>query len=157
MAIGNAIVPRAERDDGGENVGRRRDPARAARLCLGGADPPASASFVHVSPRQRLELSDAHPRRVADEEREPIAGGDESVDGEDVLSGRRGKLALLLAGELHASVPRGVRLDAVMVEDHREDGDGLPSGKTPLKGVVSVAFPDFRTRKLPWPLRGGRD
>jgi hypothetical protein len=39
----------------------------------------------------------------------------------------------------------------------RHDAHRRRAAKRPSKGVVYVAFPDFRTRKLPWPLRGGRD
>ena len=57
------------------------------------------------------------------------------MDGENVGRGRRRQLALLLAGELHALIPRGIRLDSVMIEDHREDGDCLPDRLLPESRV----------------------
>lgn len=57
------------------------------------------------------------------------------MDSENVPCARRREFALLLTGELDALIARGVRLDSVMVEDHREDGDGLPDRLLPESRV----------------------
>jgi hypothetical protein len=90
-----------------------------------GADAPAPALLVHVRPGEGLQLADSHPRPVEHKERQAVEAGEEPVDGDHVLGARRHGLSLLLAGELDPRVPSRVRLDAVMVEDHRQDGDRL--------------------------------
>jgi len=50
--LSDSIVPWAESDYRGEDVRGGSDPSRGPLLLVRGADPPASAKLVHVSPRQ---------------------------------------------------------------------------------------------------------
>lgn len=58
--------------------------------------------LVDVHPTEPLELAEPHSCGVKHEERQPVASGEEVVDGLDVLGGRRcGGLGLMLPRQLH--------------------------------------------------------
>jgi hypothetical protein len=84
--------------------------------------------LIYVAPCERLELANAHAGRVEHEQRQPIETRQQRVHSEHVGGGRWRELSLLFAGELHASIAGRVRLNAVVVEDHREHRDPLSDG-----------------------------
>jgi hypothetical protein len=82
--------------------------------------------LVDVAPGEPVKLADPHSGRVEHKKRQPVAGGEETHDSFHVLGARRAQLAPLFAWKLHRQpIPRGVRRDAAVVEQHRQHGDGL--------------------------------
>ena len=75
--------------------------------------------------RQRLELADAHPGRVEHDRRELVRGREKPYDCLDVLGGRRLRLDLRLAGELHARITGRVRFHLREVEHLSERRERL--------------------------------
>jgi len=74
-----------------------------------------------------FELAETHPGRVEHQQRQPVAGGEERVDGEDVLGSRRHELRFPLVRQPNGEfVAGGVRVNAGMVEHHRRGLSDLP-------------------------------
>jgi hypothetical protein len=67
-----------------------------------------------------FELSETHPGRIQDEQRQPIPRWQYAVNCEHVFGRGWHDLRLLLTGEAYVdAIPGGVRLDAGMVKHHR--------------------------------------
>jgi len=62
---------------------------------------PALPRLVDVAPGERLQLADAHPRRVEHERRQAVGSGEEADDGLNVRGYWRLDFAPLLARQLH--------------------------------------------------------
>ena len=60
------------------------------------------------------------------------------MNGENVLGTRRRELALLLARQLDARIAGRIRLNPVVVEDHRQHGDSFPDRLLAQAGAGEV-------------------
>jgi hypothetical protein len=82
--------------------------------------------------RPVLLLAEPHVGRVEHEQREPVASRQEIVNCADVISDRRDDLRLPLERQLdRGPVPRRIRCDPSVVEDHPEHQEHLPDGLAP--------------------------
>src|SRR5215218_1293622 len=98
--LGHAILTRHETRDRLKELLRHLDPPRAARLRHGRRHAPAATWLVDVTPRQALELRDAHARRVEHERRQAVGTRQQTHNRLYMLGCWRFDLATLLAGQL---------------------------------------------------------
>jgi hypothetical protein len=84
-----------------KTTGGTLHPPGAVRLGDGLRYAPAAAPLVDVAPGELFEFTEPHPRRVKDEQRQPIPLGKHPLDGEHVLGGRRRDLRADVARQLH--------------------------------------------------------
>jgi AAA domain/Helix-turn-helix domain len=92
-----AVIAWAQLEHGRVEQRMNADPAAVAGLGDCAGDAPAPARLVDVAPAQPLELADAHPGRVEQEQRQTVGRCGQPVDALDVGGGRRLDLGALLA------------------------------------------------------------
>ncbi len=138
LEVHGRLLP-LEREHGFEERLGNRNPACASRLRHRLRDAPAATALVDVSPGELLELAHAHPRRVEDEERQPVLRRQEPMNREHVLRCRRIDLRSQLVRQLHRLVADRVRDDSREVEHHREGHERLADRLARKLGIRQLA------------------